>query len=113
MNSDRDSKNSQLEAELQELTTLVWSIAGKYKGDSPSSLFLLRILERLHREIREQIFEPSLPDTRSSLFHLLREIEETGGWPYIERMKLQTFLTHLLKNEEGFESEAEQVRDGP
>ncbi|MGH2413176.1 MAG: hypothetical protein ACRDEA_05710, partial [Microcystaceae cyanobacterium] len=60
-----------------------------------SLLSVLRTLEHLHREIQEKLFEPSLPDTRNALYQLLREIEETGGWPYIERMKLQVLLSHL------------------
>jgi hypothetical protein len=42
------------------------------------------------------LFEPSLPDTRNALYQLVRDIEESGGWPYIERMKLQAVLQHLL-----------------
>ena len=59
--------------------------------------FLLRTLEDLHRRIQEQIFQPSLPDTRKNLYDLLREIEETGGWPYIERMKLQALLANFCR----------------
>jgi hypothetical protein len=36
-----------------------------------------------------------LPDNRQALYSLLRDIEAEGGWPYIERMRLQAFLTNL------------------
>lgn len=54
----------------------------------------------LHREIRVDMFEPILPNTRKDLYSLLKDIEESGGWPYIERMKLQALLLPLLKWEE-------------
>jgi hypothetical protein len=47
------------------------------------------------------MFEPSLPNTRKDLYGLLRDIEETGGWPYIERMKLQMLMEKLLISEAG------------
>lgn len=85
--------------ELESIASLVRAAAQKYGGDSQGLLSLLRLLEGLHREIRTQQFEPSLPDTRNALYQLLRDIEETGGWPYIERMRLQTFLTHFFAGE--------------
>ncbi|MGK7872722.1 MAG: hypothetical protein AB4426_05235 [Xenococcaceae cyanobacterium] len=95
MNSNQDLDSSQLDAELQEISANVWALAKKCPGDSRVLLSLLRTLELLHREIREEMFQPSLPDTRKALYQFLKEIEETGGWPYIERMKLQAFLSNL------------------
>lgn len=95
MNEERDWDSKALESDLLEIQTLVQMITKQYRGNSEALLALLRSLESLHREIREDMFEPSLPDTRQDLFHLLRNIEETGGWPYIERMKLQNFLRNL------------------
>jgi hypothetical protein len=85
--------------DIEAIAALVQSTANRCEGDSQCLLSLLRLLEGLHREIRIQQFEPSLPDTRNALYHLLRDIEETGGWPYIERMRLQTFLTHFFAEE--------------
>jgi hypothetical protein len=58
-------------------------------------LALLRTLESLHQEIRESVFQASLPDSRQALYALLKDMEATGGWPYIHRMKLQSFLEKL------------------
>lgn len=116
MNSNQDWHNSKQEAELEELKATVWDIAQGYQANSRSLLALLRTLEHLHRKIREEMFEPSLPNTRRSLYLLLKEIEETGGWPYIERMKIQTFLHTLtldpLPNETK-EAEKAEVSEHP
>jgi hypothetical protein len=80
---------------LDEIIVKVNSLAHQCEGDSQHLLALLRTLEILHREICNDLFEPSLPNTRNSLYEILREIEETGGWPYIERMKLQTLIQCL------------------
>lgn len=85
--------------DLAAIATQVRAIAQQCQGDSQCLLSLLRLLEGLHREIRTEQFEPSLPDTRNALYQLLRQIEEAGGWPYIERMRLRTFLTHFFSEE--------------
>ncbi len=64
-------------------------------GDSIKLLALLRLLESLHQEIRETLFQSSLPDSRQALYSLLRDIETSGGWPYIHRMRLQDLLQNL------------------
>ncbi len=84
-----------LESQLQAMMNQVWNLAQERQEDSQAVLSLLQALESLHRDIREQIFLPSLPNTRHELEKLLREIEEKGGWPYIERMKLQAFLRNF------------------
>jgi hypothetical protein len=99
MNCDRDRDKSTLEDSLKEIETSLWTLAKEHSEDITALLSLLRTLENLHRDIRTQLFEPSLPNTRNALYHLLRDIEETGGWPYIERMKLQALLSHLLAPE--------------
>jgi hypothetical protein len=95
MNFDQDFSKNQLEMEMQAISERVWEIASKHQDDSWTLLSLLRHLEFLHRNIREQLFEPSLPQTRQQLYKLLKEIDEIGGWPYIERMKLQKLLDNL------------------
>jgi hypothetical protein len=66
-------------------------------------------LESLHRQIRTEQFEPSLPNTRKDLYTFLKDVEESGGWPYIERGKLQTFLQHWMPPEES----SGQISDFP
>lgn len=84
-----------LEKELTEIKQKIWHLAQEYKEENQAILYLLRNLENLHREIRDQIFEPSLPNSRNTLYNLIRDMEETGGWPYIERMKLKDLLLKL------------------
>lgn len=93
-----NQQNSSLSQRFQEMVTIVETLASDCNGDTYDLLSLLRILEALHRQIRSDLFEPSLPNTRNNLYEVLRDIEETGGWPYIERMKLQTFLEHWLNS---------------
>jgi hypothetical protein len=88
-----DSQKQQ--EQLEKIIETVWLLANDCREDHQSLLCLLRTLESLHREIRDKLFEPSLPNTRNTLTHLLRDIEESGGWPYIERMKLQQLLANL------------------
>lgn len=82
------------------MKTLIWETAQAHQGDCLALLMLLRSLERLHWQIREKLFHPALPDTRNELYQLLRDIEEKGGWPYIERMKLRSLLMQLELSEE-------------
>ncbi len=87
--------------ELQSIATAVRALAQSCPGDSLALLALLRQLEKLHREIRDGMFQASLPDNRQTLYALLRDIESQGGWPYIERMKLQSFLANLELEQAG------------
>jgi hypothetical protein len=100
MDIHQDWNNDELAKSLQEVSTTIWAIATRCEGDHYCLLILLRSLERLHREIRENLFEPSLPNTRNALSNLLREIEESGGWPYIERMRLSALLKNLESDEQ-------------
>ncbi|MEB3309791.1 MAG: hypothetical protein VKJ02_06125 [Snowella sp.] len=88
-----------LKSELERIVTLVNTVASKCDKESDRLLALLRTLEELHRQIRVEQFEPYLPNTRKDLYALLRDIEESGGWPYIERGKLQTFTQWLITEE--------------
>jgi hypothetical protein len=80
-------------AEIQE-------IADRDRSDPLALLLLLRTLEEIHREIQEGYFQSALPDSRQSLFALLRDIEENGGWPYIQRWKLQELLANLPESDQ-------------
>jgi hypothetical protein len=100
MNGQPPLDAKDLENLLQEPLATLKSLAWECKDDSYALLFLLRHLEHLHRQIREEIFQPSLPNTRNALYNLLRDIEESGGWPYIERMKVRALMAHLFSEEE-------------
>ena len=84
-----------LDANLHKIALDLWVLAEKNQNDSLLLLSLLRSLEEIHRKIRTEMFEPSLPTTRNKLYQLVKDIEEKGGWPYIERMKLQGLLRNL------------------
>lgn len=99
MNGDKDLESRQLQVKLQAITADIRALANNHQGNSLALLALLRALEDSHREIRETLFQASLPDSRQTLYALLKDIEETGGWPYIDRMKLQLLLVNLLEPE--------------
>lgn len=83
---------------LETIAEMVQSVAKKYQEDTLKLLALLRLLESLHREIRDSLFLESLPRDRQTLYTLLKNIEEEGGWPYIHRLKLQSLLKNLAEN---------------
>ena len=87
---------TELETDLEGIAASVWAIVRQHQGQSTQILAILRLLERLHQEIRDSFFQDALPDNRQALYALLRDIELSGGWPYIHRMKLQAFLAHVL-----------------
>lgn len=95
MKSGTSFESGQWQSELQTIDTAVRALAQHCQGDSLAIVALLRRLEELHREIRDGIFQASLPDNRQGLYKLLKDIEAEGGWPYIERMKLQSLLVNL------------------
>ncbi len=86
--------------ELEQLAQLIRSIAERSEGNGTALLALLRVLEILHREIREGLFQDSLPTNRQALYTLLKDIEASGGWPYIHRMRLQEFLRNFEAQDE-------------
>lgn len=100
MNCDNDLDSKQLQVKLQAITVDIRTLANSYQGNSLVLLALLRALEHSHREIRENLFQASLPDNRQALYALLRDIEEEGGWPYIDRMKLHLLLSNLPDDSE-------------
>ncbi len=98
---------------LQEIATAVHNATEDCQGDVIALLALLRQLEYLHREIRDNAFQNSLPNNRQALYALLKDIEAEGGWPYIERMKLQKFLVNLMTDNHGENTEDGLVSDRP
>ncbi|MFQ4137089.1 hypothetical protein PGN35_012300 [Nodosilinea sp. PGN35] len=88
-------RRDSLPQDLNQLSHLIDQAALDRKGSSTELLALLRLLERCHRDICETLFYDALPDNRQHLYALLRDIEINGGWPYIQRMKLQALLANL------------------
>ena len=111
MKSGTDFDLDQLSYELQDITKAVRSLAQSCQEDSLALLAVLRQLEELHREIREELFQSSLPNTRQALHSVLKDIEARGGWPYIERMRLQSLLVNLLA--EATNEESSKEAQGP
>lgn len=95
MNFDKDLDSSELSVRVQAITDEILNVANSYKGDSLSLLALLRALEQVHQEIRENLFQASLPNNRQALHAFLKDLEESGGWPYIARMKIRLLLSNL------------------
>jgi len=85
--------------ELEQLRATALEIAKRQRGNRIELLDLLRPLEGVHREIREELFQEALPGTRRELYQFLKEIEEQGGWPYIPRMSIQRLLASLAEVE--------------
>ncbi|MEO1067739.1 MAG: hypothetical protein AAFW95_01255 [Cyanobacteria bacterium J06638_6] len=88
-------RSSPLPEDLDQLSQLIDQAALKRKGYSTDLLALLRLLEKHHRDICETLFYDALPDNRQHLYAMLRDIEINGGWPYIQRMKLQALLANI------------------
>lgn len=97
MNSD--FSYSAIEAKVKELLGQIQELAQESQEDIFAILLILRELEIVHRSIRQEMFEPILPDTRHRLYLLLRHLEEVGGWPYIERMRLKDICGKLVLEE--------------
>lgn len=102
-----------LEEGLQSIRHITWAIAEEHQGDSLSLLAILRLLEQVHQEIRDGLFQQSLPDNRQSLYKLLRDIETKGGWPYIYRMKLQSILEKMDLEEEATKIDLDSSKPSP
>jgi hypothetical protein len=80
----------------EELRALL-ALAEGLEGDPAALLDLLRRLEKLHRTIQDGAFRNSLPEDRNRLYQLLESMEDSGGWPYIPRLQLRTFLDLLQR----------------
>lgn len=102
MSDDAELMQKVHSPDLEALSTAIRALAKESSDDSLMLLALLRTLEGLHREICEGLFQESLPNNRQALYALLRDIENSGGWPYIHRMRLQDFMKNLLIDEEDY-----------
>jgi hypothetical protein len=90
-----NTSTSSSSEDLLELTRVVQAAAQHREGDCIALLALLRLLNELHSEIRDTLFREALPDNRQRLYRLLRDIEQEGGWPYIQRTKLVALLEQM------------------
>ena len=88
------SQQQRLDTQLEALTAL----AAELQGQPDALLALLRQLEQLHRTVQDGAFRSSLPADRGALFNLLRTMEQSGGWPYIPRLQLRTFMDLLQRD---------------
>lgn len=91
---------TEAKGQLEQIVAQIQEIADRDRTDPLALLLLLRTLEHIHREIQQGYFQSALPNSRQSLFALLRDIEENGGWPYIQRWKLQALLANLPESEQ-------------
>jgi hypothetical protein len=74
------------------------ALSAELNGEPAALLELLRQLEQLHRTLQDGPFRSSLPADRNALFALLQRMEESGGWPYIPRLQLRTFMDLLQRD---------------
>jgi hypothetical protein len=103
--SPNDQSNNRLaegdwEARLSSELAGLQGLADEVDGDPEALLLLLRRLEDLHRTIQDGPFRASLPADRGELFNLLQGMERSGGWPYIPRLQLRTFLDLLQSGDD-------------
>ncbi len=94
---DQPSASGSLRGADDPLASLL-ALADGLEGQPEQLLELLRRIEQLHRRIQDGPFRSSLPADRNALFQLLSEMERSGGWPYIPRLQLRTFMD-LLNHE--------------
>jgi Tfp pilus assembly protein PilO len=87
-------------SELEAISDRLWQIAQDQQSDAASLLHILRVIEEIHKRIRDDLFQPALPNSRHELFNLLRDIETNGGWPHIYRMKINEICQYLEQPEE-------------
>jgi len=97
---EKETRLEHLQNDLEAIATTVKKTAQECQGNNRELLALLRLLESLHQEVRDGLFQDSLPDNRQALYALLKDIENNGGWPHIYRMRLQNFLCNLIPEEE-------------
>ena len=98
MTQDPDINSINSDRPLEQTAKDIYVLAEKHRDDSLFLLSLLRDLEQIHRQVRVQYFQAALPETRNDLYRFVKDIEEQGGWPYIERMRLKDLLQNMNRN---------------
>lgn len=99
MTQDRDIDFINSDSLLKQTAKDIYVLAEKHSDDSLFLLSLLRDLEQIHRQVRVRYFQSALPETRNDLYRFVKDIEEQGGWPYIERMRLKDLLQNMNQND--------------
>ncbi|MGB3509811.1 MAG: hypothetical protein WBA93_11320 [Microcoleaceae cyanobacterium] len=99
MDINTKNKLANLDCDLQSLEDSVMALAKNHQGNPMEILAVLRILESLHQQLREGLFQEALPDNRQALYNLLKDIEAKGGWPYIPRPRLRCILENWFSEE--------------
>ena len=95
MTQDRDINAIDSVSLLKDTARDLCALAKEHQHESLFLLSLLRDLEQIHRQIRVEYFESALPQTRNDLYQFVKDIDEKGGWPYVERMRLRDLLRNL------------------
>ena len=98
MTQNRDINSIDLDSFFRDFARELCALAEKNQNDNLFLLSLLRNLEQIHRHIRVNYFETALPQTRNDLYQFVRDIEEKGGWPYIERMRLRELMQNIERD---------------
>jgi len=99
MNYQRKFGSQELLAKLKVLAEDIATLATEHQGEIIDLLAILRSLEQSHRQVREEWFQDALPSNRQVLYSLLRDIEESGGWPYIKRGTVRLLLSQLQEEQ--------------
>jgi hypothetical protein len=81
--------------ELTEVYKTLTELAKERQDDCIGLLELLRFLETLHGQIRDNYYVSSLPQNRGELYALLKEMEERDGWPLLPRTETRSLLRRL------------------
>ncbi len=98
-NSGASSPPLGVPSDIERIALEIHALAERVQDNPLALLQLLRTIEQVHRDIQVDYFQSALPDSRQALYALLRDIEENGGWPYIQRWKLQALFANLSETE--------------
>lgn len=113
MSNSKNPAVEQVDDRLETALETILNAACESKDDTLELLAILRRLERLHQQIRDTLFQESLPDNRQSLYILLRDIETSGGWPYIYRPRLREFISHLSETNQSTDNQVDPSNSPP
>jgi hypothetical protein len=87
--------------ELADVHKTLIGIAKERQDDCGGLLELLRFLETLHGQIRDDYYVSSLPQNRGELYALLKEMEDRDGWPLLPRTETRSLLRWLDSARDG------------
>lgn len=87
--------------EMDEVYKSLMALAKERQGDGVGLLELLRFLETVHGQIRDNYYVSSLPQNRGELYALLKEMEDRDGWPLLPRTETRSLLRWLDSARDG------------